>query len=34
MNDKVSNLEKENLDYREYIESFAHEIKTQYQRYH
>ena len=28
MNDKVSNLEKENLDYREYIESFAHEIKT------
>lgn len=28
MNDKVSNLEKENLDYREYIERFAHEIKT------
>lgn len=28
MNDKVSNLEKENLDYREYIESFVHEIKT------
>ena len=28
MNDKVSNLEKENLDYREYVESFVHEIKT------
>ena len=28
MNDKISKLEKENLDYREYIESFAHEIKT------
>ena len=28
MNDKISELEKENLDYREYIESFVHEIKT------
>ena len=28
MNDKISKLEQENLDYREYIESFAHEIKT------
>ena len=28
MNDKISRLEKENLDYREYIESFTHEIKT------
>ena len=28
MNDKISKLENENLDYREYIESFAHEIKT------
>ena len=28
MNDKISKLEKETLDYREYIESFAHEIKT------
>lgn len=28
MTDKVSDLEKENLDYREYIESFVHEIKT------
>ncbi len=28
MNDKISKLEQENLDYREYIESLAHEIKT------
>lgn len=28
MNDKISKLENENLDYRDYIESFAHEIKT------
>lgn len=28
MNDKISKLENKNLDYREYIESFAHEIKT------
>ena len=28
MNDKISKLESDNLDYREYIESFAHEIKT------
>ncbi len=28
MNDKISKLEKKNLDYREYIESFVHEIKT------
>lgn len=28
MNDKISLLEQENLDYQEYIESFAHEIKT------
>lgn len=28
MNDKIAKLEQENLDYREYIESFAHEIKT------
>lgn len=28
MNDKISELEQENLDYREYIEAFAHEIKT------
>ena len=28
MNDKISELEKENADYQEYVESFAHEIKT------
>ena len=28
MNDKISLLEQEKLDYQEYIESFAHEIKT------
>lgn len=28
MNDKISNLEKEQLEYEEYIESFVHEIKT------
>lgn len=28
MNDRISDLEKERTDYREYIESFAHEIKT------
>ena len=28
MNDKIGILEKENMDYREYVESFAHEIKT------
>lgn len=28
MNDKITNLEKEKEDYQEYIESFAHEIKT------
>lgn len=28
MNDKISKLESEQLDYQEYIESFAHEIKT------
>lgn len=28
MNDKISSLEKDNLDYQEYIESFVHEIKT------
>lgn len=28
MNDKISQLEKEKEDYQEYIESFAHEIKT------
>ena len=28
MNDKISNIEKNERDYQEYIESFAHEIKT------
>lgn len=28
MNDKISNLEKEKLDFEEYIESFVHDIKT------
>ena len=28
MNDKISNIEKNERDYEEYIESFAHEIKT------
>ncbi len=28
MNDKISNIEKNERDYHEYIESFAHEIKT------
>ena len=28
MNDKISELEKENADYQEYVESFVHEIKT------
>ena len=28
MNDKISILEQEQLDYQEYVESFAHEIKT------
>ena len=28
MNDKISNVLKEQKDYQEYIESFAHEIKT------
>lgn len=28
MNDKISVLEKNHLDYQEYIESFVHEIKT------
>lgn len=28
MNDKIGKLEKEILEYREYVESFAHEIKT------
>ena len=28
MNDKISNIERDERDYQEYIESFAHEIKT------
>lgn len=28
MNDKISELEKEKVEYQEYVESFAHEIKT------
>ena len=28
MNDRISNIEKDERDYQEYIESFAHEIKT------
>lgn len=28
MNDKVSNIERDERDYEEYMESFAHEIKT------
>ena len=28
MNDRISNIEREERDYQEYIESFAHEIKT------
>ncbi len=28
MNDKISYMEKQKADYREYVESFAHEIKT------
>ena len=28
MNDKISNLESEQLDFKEYVESFGHEIKT------
>lgn len=28
MNDKVSELEKENAEYKEYVETFVHEIKT------
>lgn len=28
MNDKISKFEKDKLNYREYVESFAHEIKT------
>lgn len=28
MNDKISSLEKESIDYREYMLSFVHEIKT------
>lgn len=28
MNDKISNIEKNERDYEEYMESFAHEIKT------
>ena len=28
MNDKISNLEKEKLDFEEYIENFVHDIKT------
>ena len=28
MNDRISELEKENAEYQEYVESFVHEIKT------
>lgn len=28
MNDRISELEKENTEYQEYVESFVHEIKT------
>lgn len=28
MNDRISELERENSEYQEYVESFAHEIKT------
>ena len=28
MNDRIGELEKENTEYQEYVESFVHEIKT------
>ncbi len=34
MNDRIGELEKENAEYQEYVESFVHEIKTLYQHYH